>query len=110
MILTQKQQKQQHYHQHYCKYDYQTGEEILPSNRKQILEENKFIYFPLGKALEKQTQIQVDHFKFLNLSNKTNELKQIEGIFPKNLMNDFIIHKLKDVIKLHDIIKTELFQ
>ena len=32
---------------------------------------------------EKQTEKQVDALKFLNLSNKTDELKQIEGIFPK---------------------------
>ena len=36
------------------KYQYLTGEEILPSNQKQIIEEAKFTYSPLGKALEKQ--------------------------------------------------------
>ena len=34
-------------------YEYLTGEEILPSNEKQIIEP-KFTYSPLGKALEKQ--------------------------------------------------------
>ena len=38
------------------KYEYLTGEEILPSNQKQIIEEDKFIYSPLGKALEEQTK------------------------------------------------------
>ena len=36
------------------KYEYLTGEEILPFNQKQIVEEAKFIYSPLGKAFEKQ--------------------------------------------------------
>ena len=36
----------------------------------------------------------------INLSNKKDELKQIEDIFPKNLLNDFIIDKLQDFIKL----------
>ena len=36
------------------KYEYLTGEEILPSNQKQITEQAKFTYSPLGKAFEKQ--------------------------------------------------------
>ena len=39
------------------KYDYLTGEEILPSNQKQIIEQAKFTYSPLGKAFEKQIKI-----------------------------------------------------
>ena len=38
-------------------YDYLTGEEILPSNQKQIIEQVKFTYSSLGKAFEKQTKI-----------------------------------------------------
>ena len=36
------------------KYEYLTGEEILPSNQQQIIQQAKFAYSPLGKALEKQ--------------------------------------------------------
>ena len=36
------------------KYDYLNGEEILPSNQKQIIEQVKFTYSPLGKVSEKQ--------------------------------------------------------
>ena len=36
------------------KYEYLTGEEILPSNQKQIIEQAKFTYSPLGKAFEEQ--------------------------------------------------------
>ena len=38
------------------KYEYRTGEEILPSNRQQIIEQAKFTYSPLGKPFEKQTK------------------------------------------------------
>ena len=38
------------------KYEYLTGDEILPSNQQQIIEQAKFTYSPLGKALEKQTK------------------------------------------------------
>ena len=36
------------------KYEYFTGEDILPSNQQQIIEQAKFTYSPLGKAFEKQ--------------------------------------------------------
>ena len=36
------------------KYEYLTGEEILPSNQQQIIEQAKFAYSPLGKVFEKQ--------------------------------------------------------
>ena len=38
------------------KYEYLTGEEILPSNQQQIIEQAKFTYSNLGKAFEKQTK------------------------------------------------------
>ena len=36
------------------KYEYLTGEDILPSNQQQIIEQTKFTYSPLGKAFEKK--------------------------------------------------------
>ena len=42
-------------------YEYLTGKEILPSNQKQIIEQAKFTYSPLGKAFEKQTKTIEDH-------------------------------------------------
>ena len=38
------------------KYEYLTGEEIIPSNKQQIVEQAKFTYSPLGKVFEKQTK------------------------------------------------------
>ena len=35
-------------------YEYLTGEEILPSNQQQVIQQAKFTYSPLRKALEKQ--------------------------------------------------------
>ena len=45
--------------------------------------------------------------KSLKSSNKKDELKQTEGIFPQNLINDLIRDKLKGIVNLRDIIKTE---
>ena len=38
------------------KYEYLTGEEILPSNQGKIIEQAKFTYSPLRIAFEKQTK------------------------------------------------------
>ena len=89
------------------KYEYLTVEETLPSNQRQIVEQAKFTYSPLGKALAKQTEKQVDALKSLKRSYKTYELELIESIFPKNLLNDLIIVKFKEIIKFQDIFKTD---
>ena len=36
------------------KYEYHTGEEILPPEQKRVIEQAKFTYSTLGKVLEKQ--------------------------------------------------------
>ena len=36
------------------KYEYLTGEEILPSDQSRIIDQAKFTYSPLGTVLEKQ--------------------------------------------------------
>ena len=68
------------------KYEYLTGEEILPSNHQQIIEQAKFTYSPLGKAFEKQTKI--DAFKGPNAIFKDihdgNINKEIQKINQKN--------------------------
>ena len=58
-----------------------TGEEILPSNQKQVIEQAKFTYSPLGKTFEKQIKSvegqgekQVDALKSL----KPEELEVIK--------------------------------
>ena len=45
------------------KYEYLTGEDIVPSNQQQIIEQAKFSYSPLGKAFEKQIKTIEDQGK-----------------------------------------------
>ena len=45
------------------KYEYLTGEEILPSTQEQIIEQAKFTYSPLEKAFQKQTKTTEDQGK-----------------------------------------------
>ena len=59
------------------KYEYLTGEDILPSNQQQIIEQAKFTYSLLGKAFEKQIKAiedqegkQIDAIENLKDTNK----------------------------------------
>ena len=45
------------------KYEYLTGEDILPSNQQQIIEQAKFSYVLLGKAFERQIKTIEDQSK-----------------------------------------------
>ena len=45
------------------KYEYLTGEEILPTYQKQIIEQAKFTYSPLEKVFEKQIKTTEDQKK-----------------------------------------------
>ena len=70
------------------KYEYVTGEEILPSNQQQIIQQAKFDYSPLGKAIEKQIKTikdqgekQVVALESLNVPNK--KLSSIKDFMQK---------------------------
>ena len=63
------------------KYEYLTGEDILPSNQHQIIEQTKFSYSPLGKAFDKQIKTiegqekkQVDALNTLKSDNNYNKI------------------------------------
>ena len=76
------------------KYECLAGEEILPSNKKQVIEQATFTYFYFfGKAFKEQTKEQIKAIKDLNILDKTNELKQIENIFPQKVLNVLIRDK-----------------
>lgn len=76
------------------KYEYLTGDKLLPPQQHRIIQEAKFSYSPLRKTFEKQTktienhgQKQVEALHFL----KPNEwqiqvyqpqMKSVEDIFP----------------------------
>ena len=57
------------------KYKYLTGEEILPSNQQQIIEQAKFTYSPLGKLFEKQIKAIEDKGE--------KQVKALENLKPK---------------------------
>ena len=84
------------------KYEYLTGEEILPSNQQQIIQHAKFTYTPLGRALEKQRKTikdqgkkQVVALESLNVSNKN--LPSIKDFIPTENLNPEIINEIKKI-------------
>ena len=58
------------------------------------MEQCKCTYSPLGGVFKEQKKEQVKAIKDLNIPDKTNELKQIGGIFPQNVLNDLISNKI----------------
>ena len=70
------------------KYEYLTGEDMLPSNRQQTIEQARFTYSPLGKAFEKQIKTIDDQGQ-----------KQIKAIQDKGQLKQF-----KDMIMMLKIL------
>ena len=72
------------------KYEYLTGEDILPSTQQQIIEQTKFTYFPLGKAFDKQMKTiedqgkkQVDPLNALKSDNNKLKIKEKDSALRK---------------------------
>ena len=63
-------------------YEYLTGEKILPSNQKQMMEQAKFTYSPLGKAFEKQIKtIEDQGEKQIKAIQNQGQVKTIKKIY-----------------------------
>ena len=94
------------------KYEYHPGEEIIPSDQKQLIEQIKFQYGPLWKALEKQTETVEDqgqkqvkaiegHSKQLLKSNK---IRTIKVIFPEDKISEDAKNELNEIIEIEKTI------
>ena len=81
------------------KYEYLTGEEILPSNQQQIIQQAKFTYSPLGKAFEKQIKTIEDQGKKQVDALKTSykKLPSIKDFIPIENFNPEIIAEIKRI-------------
>ena len=81
------------------KYEYLTGEEILPSNQQQIIQQAKFNYSPLEKALEKQRKTIEDQGEKQVDALKTSykKLPSIKDFVPIEKFNLEIINEIKRI-------------
>ena len=95
------------------KYEYLTGEDILPSNQQQIIEQAKFTYSPLGKAFEKQIKTIKDQrqkqVEALNTFKSDKEKLEIENTIPKSgFANDEAKEEIEKIIKIEKTINREI--
>ena len=78
------------------KYEYLTGEEILPSNQQQIIQQAKFTYSTLGKVFEKQIKTIEDQGK---KQVKTIQDKQIVNINKNDCKDKILLSKEREIFK-----------
>ena len=84
------------------RYEYLTGEEILPSNQQQIIQQAKFTFSPLGKALEKQRKTIEDQGEkqvvaLESLKDSYKKLSPIKDLIPMENLNPEIINEIKRI-------------
>ena len=100
------------------KYEYLTGEDILPSTQQQIIEQTKFTYSPLGRAFDKQIKTiedqgkkQVDALNTLTSDNKITikkyryDLKDTPFISKqKEIFNKVVDERIEKITGLDEIV------
>ena len=79
------------------KYEFLTGEEILPSDHGRKIEQAKFTYSPLGKAFEKQAKT-IEEQGETQMDVVVNQSKKLEALTIKD--GD---HKDKEIC--HELVK-----
>ena len=88
------------------KYEYLTGEDILPSNQQQIIEQAKFTYSTLGKAFEKQIKTIEDQGKKQVDALKVLDPKAIESgsnnksTITKEIYDDILEERMDEILKM----------
>ena len=88
------------------KYEYLTGEEILPSNQQQLIEQAKFTYSSLGKAFEKQIKTiedqgekQVEALKGLKPKEQTKPIEDKSNNQSRaTIIFNYLINKRKNIM------------
>ena len=83
------------------KYEYFTGAEILPFNQKQIIEQAKFTYYPLGKAFKRQIKTIKDQGE-----NQVNALKDLKDNKEKQIHNAYVYENKLLISKETEIFKN----
>ena len=103
------------------KYEYLTGEDILPSTQQQIIQQIKFTYSTLGKAFDKQIKTiedqgkkQVDALNTLKSDNKITIKKYTydpnDTLFiskQKEIFNKFVGERLEKITDLDKNVNSD---
>ena len=101
------------------KYEYLTGEEILPSNQQQIIEQAKFTYSLLGKAFEKQIKtIEDQGEKQIKAIQDQGQVKTIKKYDydaedtpfiskQKEIFNELVDERLEEITDLDEKVNSD---
>ena len=88
-------------------YEYLTGQDILPYNQQQIIEQAKFTYSALGKAFEKQIKTiedqrkkQVDALKYLNPKAITYKSDDDNATISKEIYNEILEKRMDEILEM----------
>ena len=98
------------------KYEYLTGEDILPSNQHQIIEQARFTYYPLGKVFEKQIKTiedqgkkQIDALEKLKPKEQTKAITYKSGddntTISKEIFDKISEERMDEMLKMSREIK-----
>ena len=95
------------------KYEYLTGEDILPSNQQQIIEQEEFPYSPLGKSFEKQMKTiedqgekQIDALKDLKPKEQTKTITyksdddNDKTSTSKKIYDEILAERIDEILKM----------
>ena len=96
------------------KYEYLTGQNILPSDQSRIIEQAKFTYSPLVKAFEKQIKTIEEQGKkqveaLENLKTNTQKLT-IKEVIPENTLTKKAKNKLNKIREIEKTVDRENFK
>ena len=101
MILIEKQLKYQLYHQaKYISMKCLTGEDILPLNQQQIIEQAKLTYSALGKVFEKQIEtIEVQGQKQVE-TLKTKAINDNNPSISKDIYEKILEERMDEILEM----------
>ena len=85
------------------KYEYLTGEDILPVNQQQIIQQARFTYSPLGTAFEKQINIKDQAERQIETLKSIRKLS-VEDVIPNSTFAtdeaNEELNKIKEIEKM----------
>ena len=95
--------------ENFRKYEYLTGEDILPSTQQQIIKQVKFTYSPLRKAFEKQIKTiedqgkkQVDALENLKLKAIKSRSNDNNPTITKEIYDEILEERMDEILKMRD--------
>ena len=75
------------------KYEFLTGDNLLPFNQRQKIEQSKFIYSLLGKAFEEQKSKLIEEQERKQVDTFTNQNQRLWFLNNKDMITKIFVKK-----------------